>query len=188
MAETTRLGNSKNLTVWGLAGRPFGSDKQSDFRVPKPDSPPHVASYAVCAVNRVYSVTARPFIHVVRDRYACSPIGIIESTVANYESCCWNLVGRVMNTSGLRLIFRNSPPTQLMSYQTDTCQKTFATRFAMAPWTFSWSRIFLRLFFPGNLVWKVRRGESSTEISILARAYDGMDETASCGRDGQKRN
>lgn len=76
----------ENLTVWGLAGRPFGPDKQSDFRVPKPDSPPHVASYAVCTVNRICSVTARPFIHVVRDRHACSPIGIIESTVANYEA------------------------------------------------------------------------------------------------------
>lgn len=53
-------------------------------------------------------------------------------------------------------------------------------------WTPSWSSIFLRVFFPGNLVWKIWRGRSSPEVMVLARACDGMDETTSSDRNETK--
>lgn len=55
-----------------------------------------------------------------------------------------------------------------------------------ALWIPSWSSIFLRVFFPGNLAWKIRREKSSDDVKLLARSCDGMDETASSDRSETK--
>lgn len=42
----------------------------------------------------------------------------------------------------------------------------------MPTWEFLWARVFTRIYFPGNLIWKVWRGKSTSEVKVLSR--DGM--------------
>lgn len=70
---------------------------------------------------------------------------------------------------------------RLMRYIPDNLP--LQTRFTMSS---LWSSIFLKIFFPGNVIWKIWHGMVSDQVKILARARGGMDETTSCGRVEQK--
>lgn len=70
---------------------------------------------------------------------------------------------------------------RLMRYMPDNL--LLQTRFTMSPW----SNALLKIFFPGNFIWKIWRSVSSDQVQILTRALDSirMDKT-SYGRVEQK--